>query len=176
MLIIRPTASLARRLGIRVHPTAETSSTVLGDWYANTVTIERKPFILCVSSKTRLPVILPAAPFASFAERLPQALGALLIQLGIPSRSVVDELARMAEVTFAKTDSKSLLGTMNEYKLHAQWDVEDDGYAPGDEMRIAFRLSEMPSSGMSEVWPQDAVYKAFGVPELLKKVVPLHLN
>ncbi len=73
MIIIRPTASLAKRMKVRLKPDVGSSSTRLGDWYAMDIVIDRQQYILCTSEKSRLPIVISAAPYATFPSRLPMA-------------------------------------------------------------------------------------------------------
>lgn len=59
MLVLRGTQKLLQLLP----PTADQSDlsdTALGDWYVNRIVIDRRPLLLCVSSKSLLSVIAPA--------------------------------------------------------------------------------------------------------------------
>ena len=74
MIIIRPTASLAKRMRVKLLGNDVTSTAQLGDWYANDIVLNRKQFTLCASSTSRLAVILDAAPYATFPDRLSDAV------------------------------------------------------------------------------------------------------
>src|SRR5207245_1147260 len=92
------------------------SSNLLGDWYACDVVINRGQFILCTSEKARLSVVLAAAPYATFPDRLPAALSPILSALGIPQSQINRELSEMREIRLAKALNRSLTGTLNQWK------------------------------------------------------------
>lgn len=57
MLVIRPTQKLAKRLRVELLPEAESSTTVLGDWYCTLLYTKPKQLILAVSERSRLPLV-----------------------------------------------------------------------------------------------------------------------
>lgn len=107
MVIIRPTASLAKRMKVKLTPTDVEPTTRLGDWYAMDIVLSKNQFILCVSSTSRLSVVLEAAPYASFPKRLSVALGAVLRSIGVSGSDSEDEINRMSDVVLAKTVDRS---------------------------------------------------------------------
>jgi len=114
VVVLRCTQTLLKRL----HQTpvdASASSTVLGDWYANILWAYRKPLVLAVSARTLLPVLLPARDPNSLGPRLAAALGHILAALGIPAHRVKEEQRQMAEIAFARTISRQILGTMSDF-------------------------------------------------------------
>ena len=76
--------------------------------------------VLLVNETTRLPVLLPAREFATLGQRIPDAIARVLEDLGIAADVVDRERRAIAEVTFAKTASRSVLGTMNEFALYLE--------------------------------------------------------
>lgn len=120
-IIIRPTASLAKRMGIKLLPSEARSSGKLGDWYANDIVLGRKRYILCVSEYARLSLLLKAAPYANWPERLAPALKALLLKIGVPEKTVEAEIATMeSHYMIAKTNSRSVLGSIRDYAFNLE--------------------------------------------------------
>lgn len=120
-LVIRPTASLAKKMGIKLSQIEARSSGKLGDWYANDIILGRKQYILCVSENARLSVLLKAAPYANWPERLAPALKALLLKIGVPEKAVEAEIATMESAcTIAKTNSRSVLGSIRDYAFNLE--------------------------------------------------------
>jgi len=115
MVVLRCTRRLLRRLHETAAEDAPASSTVLGDWYANVLWVYRKPLVLAVSARTLLPVLLPARDPASLGPRLVAALGHTLTALGIPAHRIEEEQRHMAQIVFARTLSRQILGTMNDF-------------------------------------------------------------
>ena len=71
---VRCTKKLLDRMRVDpdLHPPAPT--TILGDWYANLLYVGKQQFILCVSEKTLVPVIVPAVDAKHLPHRLPEAV------------------------------------------------------------------------------------------------------
>lgn len=113
MLVLRCTRKLLDRLGAAVADPSPSSTTLLGDWYANLVNVGRQRLVLCISEKTLLPVVLEARNLRALPERLAEAAGAVLRGVGIRERLVCAEQDRMREVAMAPTRSKKALGTLN---------------------------------------------------------------
>jgi hypothetical protein len=149
---------------VKLAAEAPPSSTILGDWFANDIVLNRKQYILCVSEKTRLPVILGAAPYADFSSRLPAAVAEVLRALDIPPTAVEQEIGQMAPVVLAKTNSKSVLGSLND-DLHMLEAYQRYSHKPaGTILEMALRLSEAPSSVFQYLSPQEVTLAAFGLP------------
>src|ERR1700730_10542673 len=108
MVVLRCTQRLLRRLRHKPAEDVPTSSTVLGDWYANLLWVYRKPLVLAVSARTLLPVLVPARDPASLGPRLAQALGHMLATLGIPAYRIEEEQRHMARIAFARTNSPQI--------------------------------------------------------------------
>lgn len=75
----------------------------------------RKPLVLAVSARTLLPLLLPARDPASLGPRLAATLGHVLRALGIPAQQVEEEQRHMGQTAFARTSSRQILGTMNDF-------------------------------------------------------------
>ena len=118
MLIVRCTAKLLGRLKARPGPAPAQSTTRLGDWYATILPLRPSHLVLLVSESTRLPVVLPAREISTLAQRIPDAIVHALRELGIDPGVIEEEREAMTEIAYARTASRSVLGTMNEFILH----------------------------------------------------------
>src|SRR4051794_2014649 len=92
----------------------ETSTTVLGDWYA-TVLRWRRPAALLVNELTLLPLVMPLAPAKTLLHRLPDGLAELLSAHGVPAALIEAEHAEALDHRVAPTANRSLVGVMNEF-------------------------------------------------------------
>jgi hypothetical protein len=176
MIIIRPTASLAKRMKVKLTPSEGTSSTRLGDWYAMDIVIGRQQYILCTSEKSRLAVVTPAAPYTTFPARLPIALGNVLRSIGISEEDIGRELGEMRSVTLAKTTSRSILGSMNDFRnmLEASYGSGHLNYMNPHELSLY--LAETISLVLSEKVPKEAAAKIFGVAPKSFPISRIHRN
>ena len=154
MFVFRCTRKLLTRLG---EPAADVvpglSTTTLGDWYADILVTARQHVVLCVSEHARVPVVIPARELKTLAARLPEALAQVLADLAVPSKSIARELTEMGAAQFAKTASRSLLGTMNDYALPVTWALAEE---PGLSLhRLSVQLTNTPVGPMKHDRPAD---------------------
>lgn len=70
--------------------------------------------------KTLLPVFTPFAPAATVVGRFPDALAVALRAHGAPGPVINREVAAAGQV-LAETNSRSVLGVMNEFVHLAEW-------------------------------------------------------
>lgn len=150
VLVIRSTQPLARRLKVVLQLDAE-GSTTLGDWYCHVVHFGRKQLVLAVSEEARLPVLFPAAGREPFEARLVSAVVDVLQAIGVPEDLVTEEVDRMSPVVYAKTISRSVLGSINDYTNLA------DGYleVTDDLLDVALRVAEAPCSPLGMRTPRE---------------------
>lgn len=158
MVVLRCTQKLLRRLHKSHASDTQSSSTLLGDWYANVLFVDRRPLVLAVSSRTLLPVLIPARDPDTLGPRLCEGLGLVLASLGIPDALIREEQRHMAEVVFDKTVSRQILGTMNDFDR--MLDI-----APGESLTsAALQLAQAPCSPIGMESPDRATAKLFGQP------------
>lgn len=170
MIIIRPTASLAKRMKIKLKPSELKSDTSLGDWFALDFVLSRKQFIMCVSQKSRLAVVMDAAPYATFPDRIQDAICEFLKVIGVTDANIDSERLKMSPTILAKTDDKSILGTMNDYRFQLEYNDNIGRLDLNDPLKMSMYLSKMISLVLPEGYPLDAALKLFGQ-ELSKKQV-----
>jgi len=106
-------------------PSNQPSTTALGDWYITILHTRPKHLLLCVSERSRLAVLFPAAPLATFVPRFRQALAQVLRASVIPEASIATELDEMMSFQFGPTQNRSLVGTMVEYVKTLEYLDED---------------------------------------------------
>ena len=111
MVFIRATAKLLSKLPAPSQP-AGSSDTALGDWYATTLVVDRRPLLLMVSSESLLPIVLPSRDLRTLPGRLPDIVRARLERFGSPAHQIAAELAAMHPVIVTKTVSRSVVGIM----------------------------------------------------------------
>jgi hypothetical protein len=117
MVVLRCTQKLAKRIGVVPAREAPASSTRLGDWYGTEVRVGRKVFALFISEHDRVPVVLEAGDLRRLPASLTERLRTVLTALGVEPHAVADECAEMGDAVFAPTQSRSLLGTLNDFSF-----------------------------------------------------------
>lgn len=158
MLTLRCTAKLRQRLRLAAVGAGQPSSTRLGDWYCHLIFFGKVQTILCMSEHTRLPVFLPARDAAGFPARLQEALRLQLDLLGLPRPVIRAEIEAMQPYVFAPTASRSLLGSMNDYKRLAE--AYRFQAKPEDLLALSMRLAETPIEMIGWRSPQEATLRA----------------
>jgi Domain of unknown function (DUF6933) len=114
VVIVRPTAKLRRLLPLSVSDEPE-SDTALGDWYVNRLVVDRRPLLLCVSSRSLLAVLVPARDVRRLPNRLGEIVSQRLARLGVARPLVDAELEAMQVAHVAKTADRSVVGVMVDF-------------------------------------------------------------
>ena len=153
MLVVRCTAKLLARLKAKPGPSPPPSTTLLGDWYATVLPWWPAHLVLLVNERTRLAAVLPARPSSTLAKRIPEAIVEILRNLGAAAHVIEQERQAMAGIVFARTASRSVLGTMNEFAFHLGLQLErDEGL---DHAEVAMFLNRMYLTPLDNGRPDD---------------------
>ena len=159
MVTICCTARLLKRIGFPAESFITDSTTALGNWYANILFFHHAQVVLFVNENSRLAVITPAKEVKSLANHLTRYLSSLLESLGIPSEWINAEIREMADVHFAKTHNRSVLGTMNDYKDQIESKYHRSGKA--DPLEMALNLSSCPVGPLQYRQPAEMALDMF---------------
>ena len=140
-MVIRCTAKLLKRVGPAVEVT-EPSTTALGDWFATPLSVGHQRFILLISERSRLPVLMPGRDVKHLAKNFPGALAHVLLELEVPPSAIFREVEASGDAVIAKTNNRSLLGTLNDYSnMLWYWMQRHDEV---DLVEMALRLAHSP--------------------------------
>lgn len=120
VMIVRATRKLLPRLRATTAVAGDSSTTLLGDWYATLLPWRPRQTALFVSEHTLLPVLVPLAPAATVLARFPSHLRRTLEAHGVPAAWIGAETHRMDEIRLSTTTSRSLVGSMSEFAFLAQ--------------------------------------------------------
>ncbi len=143
MLVVHGTKKFLERVGRPLVPPDTPSTTELGSWYG-TILFWRPQVALFVNEETLLPLLAPFAPAVSLLARFGPELETLLEGHGVARSFITDELEQIDELQLAKTNNRSLLGSMNEFAYLA--DVYRHSADVVDLIALSLRLSETPCS------------------------------
>jgi hypothetical protein len=150
------TKKLLDRMGQPVVDQVREATTRLGNWYAKPL-FWRPQYALLISEETFLPVLAPLAPASSLDVRFPDVLAATLRAHGVPESFIHDELLAMDDVAVSKTNSRRLVGILNELATMA---THAHAYHPElTSMQLALELAQVPMglSGGDYRFPVDAL-------------------
>lgn len=161
MVVLRCTQKLLARLTRPAVVSPGVSSTRLGDWYGNEWRLGRQQLLLLASGRTRLAVIVPARDARRLVTVLPEAVCDRLAALGVAAAQIERERQEMSDVVFARTDNRSVLGTMNDYAFMAKV-AHARGRAPETPADLMDFFARTPIIALGGVRPMDLVRDAFG--------------
>jgi len=160
MVVLRCTQKLLARLK-RPEAAADVPSTTrLGDWYGNILQIGRRQHLLFISERSRLPVVIPIREAKALETVFLDALCDVLATVGIGAEDIADERLRMSEISFGRTNNRSLLGTLNDFAFMAQHGNanRDEPESPEELMRFLAQTPIVPLEGASPIALTRAVF------------------
>ena len=115
--------------------------------------------VLCVSEPTLLPEVVPSLG-ADLHVKLARGLRSTLEALGTPAAIIEAELKQMLEVTFAKTASRVVLGSMNDFQFQARCIREQEPAA--SLLTLGLELAKTPCGPIDDASPDEAALRALG--------------
>ena len=95
-----------------------------------------------MSEHDRLPILLSAAPYAEFPERLLVTLRKVLSAIGIPEGDIAEELRHMRPAILEKTASRSILGSLKQMTIDLEGEYEMGRFASGSLVEMLDRGAE----------------------------------
>jgi hypothetical protein len=141
MYSIKATKRLLDRMREPIDTPVGNPSTKMGNWFAKPL-FWRPQYALFVSESTFLPVFALLAPASSLAKRFPDDLAVTLRAHGVSETFIEWELAAMDEFVVSKTDSRQVVGVLNEFAAMANRMRElHSDFSP---LRLAMQLAEVP--------------------------------
>jgi hypothetical protein len=162
MVVLRCTRKLLARLKRPEVSADVASSTRLGDWYGNILQIGHHQHLLFISERSRLSVVIPIRDARHLEAVFPDAVCDVLAAVGIGEEDIADERSRMSEISFGRTNNRSLLGTLNDFAFMAQHGNanRDEPESPEELMRFLAQTPILPLKGAS---PIELTHAAFEV-------------
>jgi len=151
MFTICCTQKLFKRTGLPAEPLLANPTNALGNWYADLLFVSRLQLLLFVNENSRLAIITPAKEARSLASHLSQHLAEFLQKMKVPQEWIEAELREMHEARFSKTNSRSVLGTMNDYRSQIEWFIYDKGEA--SPLILSMQLRDCPCGPLKYASP-----------------------
>jgi len=163
MQLIRCTKKLQKEMGLKPSDLCaeEPRFSFLGPWHANLFHIDRRKCLLFANDRTLFNFIVPDVMRATIRELdilFTNYLSCILADEGFGVADRTRILSEYDEVCFANTNSKSVLGSMNDLAFHYKYSILESGgvhspAVPG----IIRQLNRMPMSAIKEVFPIEAL-------------------
>ena len=127
-MILRATQKVRDRIGLKA-PDNEPSNRAqrfLEEWYINCIVLERRQYLLFSEAKTLYSVVVPSKGITSRKKLEVLAIDALFDQFkhnaGLESR-IFESLS--TSIVILKAQNRSILSSMNQLTLAAQYDDDD---------------------------------------------------
>lgn len=143
MVVLRATRKVLPKL-----PPPGTSAgapdTALGDWYVNRLVVDRQTLLLLVSSTSLLAILASARDVRTLPERLPALVAARLQRVGTSETLIEAEVAAMTPVVVARTQDRSVLGTMVDFAFAVPHYLAKGGWEATALPFVESRLAETP--------------------------------
>ncbi len=154
MLQFRCTAKVQKEIGIKPKDLDEIvdGKSMLGNWYVNISTIDRRKVFLFVNERTLLSFILygiKKSNVANIHEMFLKSLNQLLLMEGV-DYLVIDKLNNeYLHLEYTKTNNKQVLGNMNDLmSLYKHFIYSDGGFKCCDLTGIIHRINKTPQKNI----------------------------
>lgn len=126
MIALRCTRKLLQLLDGGPVDCVSEATAVLGNWYGNVVPTVAGELVVLANERTLLSVAVPAQMVDRLFTEFPARVYNLLRMIGVPTDIAMRECSELDTVMLARTESRSVLGSLNEIALHYQLIAERD--------------------------------------------------
>ena len=168
MTIIRCTTKLLNELGVKP-ANAPDQPTSLYNWHANLLWLDRKKYVLFTNDQTLYSLLvhwMKTLRSVGFLERFRFSLFKSLMSEGLTEAQIEHMLSEHAQVTITKTNSRSVLGSMNDLAFQIKSMIHmSGGLADAGLSEISRQVNRIPMSAIK--------YKV-GIDELKRRLADAH--
>jgi hypothetical protein len=167
MQLIRCTQKLQKEMGLKKSVLAELEPefSFLGSWHANLLHIDRKKCVLFVNDKTLFNFIVPDVNRSLIKELSKLFLNHLFCVLaseGLPEKAQEAIKAEYRDLAYAGTNSKSVLGSMNDLAFHYKHHILSEGGIHSAMVpEIIRKLNHMPMGALDYKYPIDVIQSMY---------------
>lgn len=171
MVVLRCTLKLLKELRVKDNDLVQESGdpSLLGDWYANILSIERRKCVLFTNAETLFTFVavgLRRQAFDQIGDVFRNRLEESLREEGIPADRVDKVLMEHENLPLGKTESRSVLGSMNDFaNCLKRYITSESGLMHGDLPSIQRRLNDMPMGAIGYSSGSQEIRKRLGLPE-----------
>jgi hypothetical protein len=144
----------------------------LGEWYANVKSLpfRGKSVVIFFNVNSYITVLVPGFGTRKVLPEFVERTGRLLQRLNVPQHLIDQELEAMQDIRLLKTDSRSILGSMNDIAHHLDAYIYYDRIASADQIEwdrqeriltesIYGAINKRMSEGVN--YPKDLVKRIF---------------
>lgn len=168
MQIIRCTKKLQKAMGLKTSDLVEVApyNSLLGSWHANLIDIDRTDCILFVNDQTLFNFIIPDVPktqIKDLSHLFKGFLQCVLAEEGFPQSIQQAILADYADIDYSNTNSKKVLGSMNDMAFHYQCHIEDCGIHSYLVPNIIKKINRIPFKSIGYKYPIELLNSLYGI-------------
>ena len=154
MITLKCTRKLLKLLDVVPIEEPPSPTSALGDWYANVIPTAAGELVAFANERTLLSVALPTEMIGTLVSAFAARVYNLLVLIDVAEEIAVHESAELKQVEFAKTASRSILGSLNEISLHYQLIAERDAASgPLRLSEVELQLSRTMHKPLDYVYP-----------------------
>lgn len=154
-MIFRLTQKLAAKLHENPSGAAAPSDNPYLDWHASLFRANRSQYIILMNSASLYSVVMQGSGITDARTFLDHAVTSMrytMAEDGITNFELAI-VPHLDSVTFSKTSSRSILGSLNELVYHAKYHLTEEGLSPCD---TSCRLNEIPMGNLGYQNPKEA--------------------
>jgi hypothetical protein len=128
---------------------------VLSSWHVNLIRVDRRKCILITHDATLYSIFLPGLKkpdFLNIKDLFGQALFKCLLNESLPQAHIELFLDDIRKIQFAKTDNRSVLGSMTDLTFQIKFTVSrSGGLSNTDIFQLNHNLNRVPMGTLSEI-------------------------
>lgn len=169
MLQIRCTKKVLDALGLRQTDLCGTKEpdSILGNWYANLFTVDRRKTLIFINERTLLSFIVYGMRkdnIGNFKEYFHRGLRQLLLIESIGNEKIEEILAQYETVELTKTDSRTVLGNLNDLvDMYKYLIVYDGGLKECDLTSIIRQANRTPQRNLGWKYSVEILAELLGM-------------
>lgn len=161
MITLKCTRKLLKLLDVVTVDEPPSPTSALGDWYANVIPTVAGELVVFANERTLLSIALPIEMLDRLALAFAARVYNLLVMIDVTAEIALRESAELRPVEFAKTTSKSVLGSLNEISLHYQLIAERHPASnpPLKLSEVELQLSQILHKPLDYIYPAEVARK-----------------
>lgn len=150
MQILQCTAKLRKEMGLKKGDLTDLmhEASPLGAWHANLIYANRRKAVLFVNDITLFNFIainLKREDIKKLSDVFRENLSHILAVEGFSEEVIEIVMAEYTSIQYAKTNSKSVLGSMNDYAFHYKYHIQNGEFLPD----IIYKVNRMPMKAIN---------------------------
>jgi len=155
MQMIRCTQKLLK--DVPMEPAENVAVLPAACWHANLLRIDRRKCLLFTHDTTLFSLFVPCLTkpdFKHFTDLFGQALFKAMRQFDFSQSQIENMLDRCQDIQVGRTNSRSVLGSMNDMKQMIEWSVYDQGgLAKTNMVELTHMLNYTPFKAIGHSYP-----------------------